>query len=97
VVVINKKDWRVIRSACLQGAASGSLQFIGDFSFTADENSCVVARPFSGDVIEIDTSTLEIQRTAKLGRKPLEVAALDGGEVIARDWKTGTVLRGRLQ
>jgi hypothetical protein len=97
LVVIDKKSWRLKRSACLQGPAGSCAQFIGTFSFTTDENSCVVARPFSGDVIEIDTSTLEIRRTAKLGRKPLEVAVLAEGEIVARDWKTGGVLRGKLE
>ncbi|MEA2605227.1 MAG: hypothetical protein QOF89_6219 [Acidobacteriota bacterium] len=96
MVVIHKRDWRFLRSARLQDAAGASLQFIGSFSFAADENSCVVARPFSGDVVEIDASTLKIKRTAKLRRQPLDVASLAGGEIVARDWKTGAVLRGKL-
>ena len=31
------------------------------------------------------------------GRRPLEVAALPRGEVVARDWKTGDLLRGKLE
>ena len=57
----------------------------------------MVARPFSGDVVGIDAATLKIRRSAKLGREPLELAALPGGEVVARDWKTGDVLHGKLK
>ncbi|MBI2494816.1 MAG: hypothetical protein HYV94_22320 [Candidatus Rokubacteria bacterium] len=96
IAVIATKDWRVIRSARLQRAAPGTQQFIGDYSFDIDEARCVVARPFSGDVIEIASSTLKIKRRAKLGRQPLEVLAFPGGKVVARDWKTGDVLHGTL-
>jgi hypothetical protein len=97
LVVIQREGWRIIRRARLQGAGPGAQQFIGDFSFAPDEDSCVVARPFSGDVVGIDSVTLKIKRAAKLGRQPLEVIALPRGEVVARDWKTGDVLRGKLE
>ena len=96
LVVIQRKDWRILRSARLQRADAGTQQFIGDYSFAPDEDICVVARPFSGDVVGIDAATLKIKRSAKLGRQPLELAALGRGEVVARDWKTGDVLRGKL-
>jgi hypothetical protein len=57
----------------------------------------VVARPFSADVVGVDVATLKITQSAKLGRQPLELVALPDGEVIARDWKTGDLLRGRLK
>jgi hypothetical protein len=53
--------------------------------------------PFSGDVVGIDAVTLKIKRVVKLGRQPLEVMALPHGEVMARDWKTGEVLHGKLE
>jgi hypothetical protein len=97
LVVIQREDWRIIRSARLQGAGAAAQQFIGDFSFAPDGDSCVVARPFSGDVVGIDAVTLKIKRAARLGRQPLEVIALPHGEVVARDWKTGDMLHGRLE
>ena len=97
LLVLDRKRWRIIRSARLQRAAAATQQFIGDYAFTPDEEYCVVARPFSGDVVGLDTSSLKIRSSATLGRQPLEVAALPGGEVVARDWKTGDVLRGRLE
>ena len=96
IVVIQRSDRRVLGSAQLQGTNTKVRGFIGDFSFAPDEEICAVARPFSGDVVGIDTSTLKIKSTAKLGRQPLEVAALAQGEVVARDWKTGDFLQGKL-
>jgi hypothetical protein len=97
VLVLARKNWRIIRSARLEGAAAGTQQFIGEYSFAPDEPICVVARPFRGDVVGVDAATLKIRRAAKLGRQPLEVAALPHREVVARDWKTGDLLRGRLE
>jgi hypothetical protein len=97
LVVIRPRDRRVVRRARVQGAAGGTQQFIGEFAFAPDEDLCVVARPFSGDVVGLDAATLGIRHTAKVGRQPLEVAALPGREVVARDWKTGELLRGRLE
>ena len=57
----------------------------------------MVARPFRGDVVGIDAATLKIKRSARLGRQPLEVAAVQQGDVVARDWKTGDLLRGKLE
>ncbi len=97
LVVLNRADWRITRSVRLQSADAGTQQFIGDFSFVPDAGLCVVARPFSGDVVGLDTGSLKIKRAAKLGRQPLEVATLAGEEVVARDWKTGVLLSGRLE
>lgn len=96
LVVVQTENWQVNRSSRLQGAGAGTQQFIGDFSFVPDQKLCAVARPFSGDIVGIDLSSLKIERTAKIGRQPLEVAALPRGEVVARDWKTGDLLRGTL-
>jgi hypothetical protein len=96
VAVIRTDDWSVRKRARLQSAAAGTRQFIGDLSFATDDALCAVARPFSGDVVAVDCAALEIRSSATLGAQPLRVAALPGGEIVARDWKTGKVLRGRL-
>lgn len=97
LVVLNRRDLHVVRRARLQNAAAGTQQFIGEYSFSPDENVCVVARPFSGDVVGIDPDTLKIVSSAKVGQQPLEVAAIAAGEIVARDWKTGNLLRGKLK
>lgn len=96
IVVINSRDRQRMRSARLQSAPFGTQEFIGDYGFTPEEDDCVVARPFRGDVVGINPSTLKITRVAKVGHQPLEVAVLPGGEIVARDWKTGDMLRGKL-
>ena len=95
LVVIRRADWRVARSARLESALTGTQRFIGDFSFAPDADLCAVARPFSGDVVGLDTVTLRARCAVRLGQQPIDVAALAGGEVVARDWKTGAVSRGR--
>lgn len=97
MVVLERDGWRIARHARLQKAPVGTAQFIGDYSFAPDEQICAVARPFSGDVVGIDVETLKITHSARLGRQPLEVVAIGRGEVVARDWKTGDLLRGRLE
>jgi hypothetical protein len=97
LVVVDPRTWRVVRSRQIQAAKGGTQQFIGDYAFSPQEASCLVARPFSGDVVELDPSSLKITRVAGLGRQPLELAALAEGQVCARDWQTGDMLRGRLE
>jgi hypothetical protein len=72
-------------------------QFIGDFAFSDDESSCVIARPFSGDVICVSPNKLDIIAVAKLGKQPLEAILLSGDRVVARDWKSGDLLEGDLE
>jgi hypothetical protein len=97
LVVIRTEDWQIQRLSRLQPADAGTQQFIGDFSFVPGQGLCAVARPFSGDIVGIDVRTLKIKRSVSFGRQPLEVVALPSGEVIARDWKTGDLLRGKLE
>lgn len=95
LVIVDTASWRVLRKRRLQGALPGTGLFIGDYSFSAD-GTCCVARPYSGDVVAVD-DRLKIRRTAKLGRQPQEAIELPNGDVIARDWKTGDLLRGRME
>jgi hypothetical protein len=95
LLVLRTEDWRVIRSARLQDAAAGIQEFIGAFTFAVD-GDCVVARPFSGDVVKLDRN-LKVKRRASLGRQPLEAVALPGDAVVARDWKSGDLLQGSLK
>jgi hypothetical protein len=97
LVVVRTSDWFVVRHKRLQSAFTGTQAFVGELSFAPDAPPCLVARPFSGEVVAIDIGTLRTKAIAKLGQQPLQVAALRGGEVVARDWKTGALLRGRLK
>lgn len=95
VVVVEIQSWRVSRTKRLQSAVTGTGQFVGDYSFSTD-GTCCVARPYSGDVVAVD-ERLKIRKSAKLGRQPQEAIELANGDVIARDWKTGDLLRGRME
>jgi hypothetical protein len=97
LIVLRRNDLQILRSALLQEANAGTRQFIGDYAFQPDQDICVVARPFSGDVVGIETGGLKVKSSVRLGRQPLEVAALAHGCVAARDWKTGDLLRGQLE
>jgi hypothetical protein len=81
----------------LQDPDQGIRQFIGDWSFSPDRSLCVIGRPFSGDVVGLDTATLAVTRRAKLGDQPLAGVALSDGRVFARDWQSGRPLTGRFQ
>lgn len=97
LVKLDPSSWRVIGASRLQDAAAGTMQFVGDFAFDPDETICAVARPFSGDVVGLDPSTMKVRSSANVGRQPLEVAVLPDSRVVARDWKTGETLRGELK
>lgn len=97
LVVVQADDGRVLRSVRLQGASSDVNEFVGDFSFSPDDKLCLVARPFSGDVVGVDPTTLKTKCSARLRQQPLEVLALQGREVVARDWKSGDLLRGTMK
>jgi len=94
---IDPEDWRVKKSLRLQDAAENTMQFTGDYSFNRDETLCAVARPFSGDVVALDTEQFRITHYSKLGKQPLEVCLLSDGTVYSRDWKTGNLLKGKLK
>ena len=74
-----------------------SGQFIGHWSLNEDESLCFVPRPFSGDVVAVSTHNLKPKYAATLGKQPLEAVSLNDSRVIARDWKTGELLKGSLR
>jgi len=97
LVVLEPGTWRRKRSRRLQGVLAGSGQFIGRYAFDAHERTCYLARPYSRDVVELDPRTLRIRRRCRFDAQPFEGVWLDDGTVVARDWKTGTLLRGPLR
>lgn len=97
LLCINPKDWTVKKSIRLQDAAENTMQFIGNYAFNKNETLCAVARPFSGDVVVLDTKRFKITHHSKLGKQPLEVCLLSNGTVYSRDWKTGDLLKGKIK
>ena len=98
IVKLDPTSWRVVMARHLQGKSwQGANQFIGDIWFNGDETMCVVARPFSADVIVIDPENLKTRFQCQTRQQPLQAVAFADGAVVARDWKTGTLLRGKLK
>jgi hypothetical protein len=96
LLCLDGRTFRTRHARRLQPAAERTAQFVGAFAFDRSEALCAVARPFSGDVVALDTRTFELTHVAPLGRQPLEAALLADGRVFARDWMTGDLLTGRL-
>ena len=48
------------------------------------------------DIAVVDPQTLTLIRTCHLGRQPLVAVIADGDRAVARDWKTGDLLRADL-
>ena len=95
---IDPAKWSVSNQIRLQDAGSNNTQqFIGGFAFNNEETFCAVARPFSGDVVALNTKSFKVTHHAKTERQPIDVAILSNGKVFARDWKTGDLLTGQLK
>ena len=97
LIKLEPGTWRRLGARRLQGAAAGTGAFIGQFSFDAQETLCVVARPYSGDVVALEPDTMQKRFRARTGGQPLDAMALPDRSVVARDWKTGALLKGALR
>lgn len=92
---INCSNWEILCKLKLQLPGFGcTQQFIGDFSFTKDEKYCAVARPFSKDIILLNSLNLKPISSFKVKEQPLDVTVLSNFEFFYRDWKTGKVGNG---
>jgi hypothetical protein len=95
VVRLDRRTWAKTGELLGQEPHEGQRQFLGDLCFSLDERSALVSRPFSGDVLHIDTQTLTVTDTTVTGGQPLTAALLAAGRIVARDWKTGQTLLGQ--
>ena len=93
---LDMADWSVKDKLLIQPDRKGVGRFVGELGFTLDNAICAVARPYSGDVVAIDTKTFRLTQQVTLGRQPLDVATLEDRRVFARDWQTGDLLFGKL-
>jgi hypothetical protein len=84
---VDLKTMSVVASRQLQ-ATTG--HFIGDYDLNAD-GTCVVARPYSGDVLLVDSERFEELSRAPADGQPLHVCMVSETRVVTRDWKTGRV------
>ncbi|MCE5314408.1 MAG: hypothetical protein ABFD49_11485 [Armatimonadota bacterium] len=89
--------WKIRNMVRLQESSSEfERSFIGNFAFSRNEQQCVVARPFSHDVVALDTDRFTVTHRAPMEMQPLAVVVLDDGKVFARDWYTGSLLKSVL-
>jgi hypothetical protein len=97
IVKLDPRHFRILSSHRI-GATDGPSfgQLVGSFWLNRDETMCVVPRPHAGDVVALDPIDLKIQSRCTTGHQPLAAVALATGSVIARDWQTGSLLRGQL-
>jgi len=97
IVKIDSNTYECIVSALLQPPKNGMGQFCGEYVFNKTQTCCLVSRPFSNDVICLNTKNLKIERKVELNNEPLEVALIENDFVIARSWKTGKLITGKLR
>jgi hypothetical protein len=91
---VDSRSFAVSQSAVLQGAAApNTRQFIGDYDIGS--GTCAVARPFTGDVLLLDSESFKVLGRAEVGGQPLAVCLISESSVLTRDWKTGRVSTGR--
>ncbi|MGN6638909.1 MAG: hypothetical protein ACTHJ8_08350 [Mucilaginibacter sp.] len=94
--IVKLKNWKIERVKKLQKASEHTSQFVGSISFDLKKDICIVARPFNGDVIGINKN-LEVKYTCNIGKQPLEAVLMNNNIVLARDWHTGTLLKGKMK
>ncbi len=98
LVKLDSRTWETLGTLRLQGGRNGMERlFIGQYCFSNDESLCIAARPYSGDVVGIDPRDFRVVARADMEGQPLEIGVLSQDQVIARDWKTGNLLRGILK
>jgi hypothetical protein len=80
-------------SGVLQPAAPPHTnQFTGDYAL--GETTCVVARPFSGDVLQLGLEDFAVIGRAEVPGQPLSVCMTSGRAFLTRDWQTGKLESG---
>jgi hypothetical protein len=98
LVRLDSRTWKALDSLKLQDGQNGMERlFIGEYQFNNDESLCVVARPYSGDVVGIDPNEFRVILRAETQGQPFEAGIFVDNHIVARDWKTGQLLHGDLR
>lgn len=80
-------------SGVLQPAAPPNTgQFTGDYDL--GEATCVVARPFSGDVLQLEIDSFAVLGRVSVPGQPLSVCKTSDRSFLTRDWRTGKLESG---
>lgn len=86
--------WSVKDSLTVQ-ITRADREYVGNFTFTKDGKTCVIARPFRGDVVFVDTDAFKLIGRALTGSNPRAAVMLKDQRVLARDWNTGALMESR--
>lgn len=90
LVKLEVGTWNILRSKKFQWPLFGyTMTWVGDFFFTPDEKFCVLARPYSKDVLLLDCENFKKVGEVKTKLQPLKAIALSNFKCIYRDWQTG--------
>jgi hypothetical protein len=91
-VRLDRTTWQIITQTRIQDAKGRTRMFAGNLWISPDETTILAPRPGSGDIVALDPRTLAITEHFPVGSQPLVAARLSTGDIIARDWHTGTLL-----
>ena len=97
LVRLDRDDWSIDREALLQGPRKMAGMFLGNMWTPHDQSYLLVPRPGSGDVLVIDPDSLAVTEAVSLGGEPLDAVVLCDGVLIAREWKTGRLMKGEIR
>jgi len=84
--------WAVRATLRLQLMDTTAGRYTGEFAFSPDEKTCLLARPCLGDLILIDAERFQIRERISMTGMPLRVALLGNGRFVTRDMNYGRVL-----
>jgi len=89
---LDARSLSLLKAVQLQEPAATGAQFIGDYDI--GPSTGVVARPFHGDVLLVDSDSFDVLGRAMIGDQPLAICRLSESRFVTRDWKTGAVAMG---
>ena len=93
IVRVDRESWSVNKACRLEGNGGGRGPYVGRLWVSPAETEILVPRPYSGDVLVLDPADLSTVEELSLSGPPIEAAAVAGGRrVVAREWKTGSLL-----
>ena len=94
---VGTSAWEIIDKIRLQGPSqTKTMQFIGGFNLSSDEKHCIVARPFSNDVVLMDCKGFKKIKEVKCKGEPINSVITKDLRYIVQDWKTGHIGYGSI-
>jgi len=90
LVSLEVGSWDILQAMRFQKEIDGNtMAFVGEFSFSSNEEYCALARPYSNDVLLLESENMKEVGKIESNFQPLQVALLSNLKCVYRDWKTG--------